>query len=84
MDQTTTQPSKTWANAKRIIRTLSDTAQRERMEYILYQQKMTPKELHIFHVFAMYLREKQSIEAHMQKNMNLVVDNFVHHVTKKC
>ena len=83
MDQTPTQPSKTWANAKRVIRTLSDTAQRERMEYILYQKQMTPQELHIFHVFAMYLREKQSIEAHMQKNMTSIIDSFVHVITKK-
>lgn len=83
MDQTATQPSKTWANAKRIIRTLSDTAQRERMEYILYQKQMTSKELHIFHVFAIYLREKQSIEAHMHENMTPIVDSFVHVITKK-
>ena len=83
MDQTATPPSTIWTNTKRIIRTLSDTAQRERMEYILYQKQMTPKELHIFHVFAMYLREKQSIEAHMHENMTSIIDSFVHVITKK-
>ena len=51
------------------------------MEYLLYQRTMTEKELGVFHTFALYLREKQSIEAHADKNLEKLLKRFVETLT---
>lgn len=66
-----------WTTTKQIIRTLTNDEQRNKMEYVLYQKPMTDKELQVLHTFALYLREKQSIEAHVQYKLVDVIDSFV-------
>lgn len=76
-----THRSSLWTSAKIIIRTLRNDDQRQKMEYLLYQRTMTEKELDIFHTFALYLREKQSIEAHAHKNLEYLLKKFVKTLT---
>lgn len=76
-----THRSSLWNSAKSIILTLRNDDQREKMEYLLYQRTMTEKELEVFHTFALYLREKQSIEAHAHKNLKHLVKTFVKTLT---
>ena len=66
-----------WNKAKQIIKTLNNQDEREKMEYILYQQSMTIKELNIFYTFALYLREKQSATLKVQTQLKSLIDKFV-------
>ena len=66
-----------WTSTKQIIHTLNNASQREKMDYFLYQHYMTKKELKIFHTFALYLREKQSIQEHVSVHLENIIENFV-------
>ena len=50
------------------------------MEYILYQQSMTIKELNIFYKFALYLREKQTATLKVQTQLHSMIDKFVNKI----
>ena len=71
------QASIIWNKAKQIIKTLDNEDDRQKMEYILYQQSMTIKELNIFYKFALYLREKQTATLKVQTQLHSMIDKFV-------
>ena len=67
----------TWNKAKKVINTLTNTDEREKLQYLLYQKTMTSKELNIFYTFVLYLRYKQNINIKIDTQLHPLIDELV-------